>query len=135
MVPLVPVLLLNSSASVSPRLLVPAFAWLLLAALFSATATHDYLASHRAVWSLAREHQRRAPDALIDAGFEYNNYEQQHAELFDGAAPLNALAERPSAPFAIAYSAPDGARVLARASTHAWLPFAPREVVLFARNP
>lgn len=135
MVPLVPgLLLLRDVPVVSRRLLGPAFAWVLLVALFSAAATHDYLAGQRAVWALAEAHQRSQPDVPIEAGFEYDNYQQQHAEMFAGAPRTNALADRAAAPFAVAYAAPEGARVIARRTTGAWLPFAPREVVVFARQ-
>lgn len=136
LIPLLAVLLIEHTPLPSPSTArwTPAWLWLALVGIYSAAAVHDYISLNRAAWSLANAQQRKTPSQAVDAGFELNNYQAQHASLLKGEPRIDALVDRSQAPYAVDLVSPSGARVVARAPTHAWLPLAPQEVVLYARR-
>ena len=116
-----------------PAAVSTAAAFWLFAFCFAVAATHDYLGWQRARWELARSFT--GPIATLDAGFEFDNYVEQHALLSTHAANPNQLAERATATHGLAFLAPPGARVIDRRATGAWLSSTPPEVVLFRFQP
>jgi hypothetical protein len=114
--------------------LIGALALALALLVFSTAATRDLFAWNRVRWSVANTFVSENPREQLDAGFEFNNFAENLAELELHERLALTTVSRASAPFAIQFRAAEGQRVVDRFAVDAWLPTSPRELVLVTRK-
>jgi hypothetical protein len=106
---------------------------MLILALSSAAATHDYFAWNRARWAAIAEAGRRGatPDTL-DGGFEYNGFNRFQV-MPQLAVPGKSWWWVKDDQYCVSFEPRQGYAILQTWSVRAWLPTTPGQVFLLKR--
>jgi Dolichyl-phosphate-mannose-protein mannosyltransferase len=95
---------------------------------------HDYMSWNRARWSACTELVEQDKIALgqIDGGFEFNNQWPNRALMEQGGA--EGIIESVEGQYQVAFRPMPGHTVISRVPCSAWLPYAPREILVLKRD-